>query len=369
MTIFGQAQSVKNTQTLLVTAGTNKVISGNLRICNNGFVADYLAQNLTDSGKEVASNTGSPVGLFVGDSGTKLFQSDLTANTISMFVLNTPYDIESKEPIASKTLDVSAQTTNPQSIWMDASHLFIACDDASTKVISYDMSVDWDIDTAVYNSSFDVNAQEATLASIFVKPDGTKFYIMGSGSDTIYQYSMGTAFTPSSASYDSESYTQSDDGTPYHLSFSSDGKTVYYAGNATTTLYQRYLNVAWDISTASERSVDGDYVESFALGVSNFKDLFIAPEANKVIVLQSTGGGALTELNYSAPETTCRAYKQSSGSSLPASRIEQDLNVVVASGDTFVDAASRVLNDGERLIVESTTGSAIFSFEGVEETV
>lgn len=366
MTIFGSVQPNRYVQTLLATAGANKEISGNLRICNNGFSPDYFLTNLTESSKRSDfSITHNPVGSFLGDNGTKYFILDIFNTTLYMYELERPYDIESKKYTATATLDLSSQTPKPYELWMDETHIFVACDYATPSIKSWDMATNWDITTATFNSSFDVSGQEGNPRGVHVNSDGSKLWLVGNANDTIYQYTLGTAFTPSSMVYDNKSYTLGGSNV-YCLRFSSDGKVVYYYDLSNYTIHAEFLAVAWDISTVAERSVDGAYSQSLVL-TANTKSFIISEEANKLILVTATGGGYVYD--YAAPETICKVYKQASGSSLPASKSEQDLNVTVASDDTFVDAASRVLTDGERLVVESNTGSAIFSFEGVEENV
>jgi sugar lactone lactonase YvrE len=62
--------------------------------------------------------------------------------------------------------------------------------DQANRVYEYDLSTAWDISTATYNSiSFGVGTQETSPNGVFFKSDGSKMYVVGSGTDTIYQYS------------------------------------------------------------------------------------------------------------------------------------------------------------------------------------
>ncbi len=58
-------------------------------------------------------------------------------------------------------------------------------------VYEYSLSTAWQIDTASYASrSFSIASQEANPASIAFKPDGTAMYMVGSANDTVYEYSL-----------------------------------------------------------------------------------------------------------------------------------------------------------------------------------
>ena len=62
----------------------------------------------------------------------------------------------------------------------------------------------WQIDNASYDNaaSFSVTSQDITPTDIFFKPDGTKMYMLGDSSNTVYQYSLSTAWDIVTASYD-----------------------------------------------------------------------------------------------------------------------------------------------------------------------
>ena len=64
-------------------------------------------------------------------------------------------------------------------------------------------------------------------------------YIVGNGSDTVYQYSLSTAFEVSTASYDSVSFSvSSQDTSPLGIVFNSDGTKMYIVGLSNDAVYQ-----------------------------------------------------------------------------------------------------------------------------------
>jgi hypothetical protein len=106
------------------------------------------------------------------------------------------------------------------------------------------------------NVSFSVNSQDLVPMDLRFKPDGTKMYVLGRGNDAVYQYSLSTAFDVSTASYDSVLfYVNSQDANPFAFEFKPDGSKFYMVGNSNDTVYQYSLSTAWDMSTASYDSV------------------------------------------------------------------------------------------------------------------
>jgi len=68
----------------------------------------------------------------------------------------------------------------------------------------------FDIDGASYDSvSFSVASEDTAPTGIIFNNDGTKMYMVGGFNDSVYQYSLSTAFDLSTASYDSVSFSVS----------------------------------------------------------------------------------------------------------------------------------------------------------------
>ncbi len=61
-----------------------------------------------------------------------------------------------------------------------------------------------------------------------MRADGLKFYVVGSTNDTVYQYSMSTAWNMATASYDGISLSVTAQETvPQGLFFKDDGTKMY----------------------------------------------------------------------------------------------------------------------------------------------
>lgn len=130
----------------------------------------------------------------------------------------------------------------------------------STKIWEAASGVTWtdpDIANASYDSvSFDISSQSSVSIDIFFKPDGTKFYILDLTADTLFQYSLSTAWDVSTASYNSVSYALPTDITiPSGMFFNSDGTKYYIPCRGSDYIYELALSTAYDISTSSYNSV------------------------------------------------------------------------------------------------------------------
>jgi 6-phosphogluconolactonase (cycloisomerase 2 family) len=106
------------------------------------------------------------------------------------------------------------------------------------------------------NVSFSIGSQETQPSGLAFKSDGTKLYISGRNSDTVYQYSLSTAFDITTASYDSVSRSVSQVSSfPWTLSFSTDGTKFFIMDEGNDTIYGYTLTTAWDLSTAQTTGI------------------------------------------------------------------------------------------------------------------
>lgn len=100
-------------------------------------------------------------------------------------------------------------------------------------------SVGYNLAGASYDSkSFSVSSQATGPRSLYFKDDGSKLYISDDTTDSLYQYTLSTAWDISTASYDSVSFSvSSQDTSPTGIYFKSDGTVLYVAGNSTDDVF------------------------------------------------------------------------------------------------------------------------------------
>lgn len=194
-----------------------------------------------------------------------------------------PWDLSdaSYEGVA---FDVSSQTVNPagHDFKPDGTKLFIASVNADS-IYQYSLSTAWDLSTASYDSvSFSIASQVDDASEIRFKPDGTKFFVVDAFSDKIYQYSLSTAWDISTASYDSVSFSvASQMASPVGgLEFSDDGSKMF-AGDG-STIYQYSLSTAWNLSTASYDSVSF----SIASQTTDVRGIRFKPDGTKMFIVE-----------------------------------------------------------------------------------
>jgi hypothetical protein len=118
-------------------------------------------------------------------------------------------------------------------------------------VNEYNLSTAWVVSSAVFVTNFSVASQETAPAGLFFRADGTKMYIVGATSDTVFQYTLSTPWSVATASYDSISFSVAAEATPNGLWFRPNGLSMYMVGSTGDLVYQYTLSTAWNVSTAT----------------------------------------------------------------------------------------------------------------------
>ena len=173
---------------------------------------------------------------------------------------------------ANKSLDTSSQGINP--MWIarnnDGTKFYTLENNADT-VFQYNLSTAFDLSTGSYASvSFSVSSQDSEPVSVAFNDDGTKMYIGGSANNSVFQYTLSSAFNPSTASYASKSFSPSSQGSSFMGAlFNDDGTSLYISLNSNDTIFQYTCSTAYDVSTASYASKSLDY-SSLETGGSGF---------------------------------------------------------------------------------------------------
>jgi len=187
----------------------------------------------------------------------------------------------------SKSKDVSTEVSSLQGGFFksDGTKMYVVDSAGSNSVYQYALSTADDVSTASYESkSFSFTTQDGTPEDVFFKSDGTKMYMLGRQFDTIFQYSLSTAWDVSTASYDSVSLSvTSQDTAPQSLFFKPDGTKVFITGTGVNRAIAYDLTTAWDVSTASYNS------EFFILTsqTNNAKGIEFNSDGNKMFITES----------------------------------------------------------------------------------
>ena len=237
---------------------------------------------------------------FSPDGRRLILMDDTSVDKIYQYDLSIPWDVSSLDTTSKGEFNFSSFESQAyaMNLSMDGSYLFIvgAGDDG---INSFRLSTPFDITTATHERVMDSNLiaggdDETYPSGIVVKPDGTKFYLMGYNRDTIQQYAVtGSAFNINSLKQENELRLPPEHDTCTDLKFTGDGGQMFVLSSDDDEIIQYDLAKNWDISTARKMQtlLIENAVESAPRG------LFIKPDNSKMYVV-GTGGEDIEEFTF-----------------------------------------------------------------------
>ena len=219
---------------------------------------------------------------------------------ILQYTLSTAYDVSSASYDSVAYNPSEAANLQGLEFKADGTKMYVMDYGGTDSVFQYSLSTAWDISTASYDSkSFSLSSQDTSNQGIFMRQDdGLKLYLMAAD-DKVYQYTLSTAWDISTASYDSKSYSvNSEETTPTEVFFSSDGLKFFISGLSGDDVTEYSMTTAWDVSTASPT---GNTVLSQA---TQPYGLFFKPDGTKMYIVTDTND---TIYQYSTGSTVATA--------------------------------------------------------------
>jgi hypothetical protein len=197
----------------------------------------------------------------------------------------------------SVSFSVTAEETNPQDLFFSPDGLkMYVIGSTGDDVNEYNLSTAWVVSSAVYSTVFSVSGQDITPVGLFFRADGTKMYVVGSTNDTVFQYTLSTPWSVATASYDSISFSiATQDIVPTGLSFRPNGLSMYVVGQTGDSVYQYTLSTAWNVSTAT-------FLQSFSVSGQETvpNGLSFTGDGSRMFVIGSTGDD-VNQYNLTTP--------------------------------------------------------------------
>ena len=185
----------------------------------------------------VASQDGAPKGLFFKPDGLKMYIAGDGSDRILEYSLSAAWNISTASYVQG--FSVATEDTIPQDVLFkpDGTKMYVL-GGFFYSVYEYNLSTPWDVSSATFVQSFSVIIQESFVLGFFIKPDGTKMYVTGQNSDAINEYDLSAAWDISTASYTQNFSVGTQDTVPASVFFKTDGTKMYMMGQSSDTVYQ-----------------------------------------------------------------------------------------------------------------------------------
>jgi len=190
----------------------------------------------------------------------------LASGTIDAADLEPAHDSDEYNSI-NKTVSSPSSTLNDVCFSNNGLHMYAVgyhADYSWNGIFHYTLSTAWDVTTASLNESLDLSALNICnpITGVFIKPDGTKLYIVGnrtSSSGTyIQRYDLSTPYylTGYSAQIVKALFATT---AQYGCWFNPAGTRLFTADNLNDAIFQYNLSIAWDetsLSSTPSQSTD-----------------------------------------------------------------------------------------------------------------
>lgn len=230
-------------------------------------------------------------GVFFKDDGTKVYTCE--DDRIRETTLSTAWNISTHGSI-DHTLTTN-QTYNSRASGLffkpDGTELYVV-DFLADSVVNYSLSTGWDLSTASYTKSESISANENNPRAVVFGSDGLNMYVVGFGQDTISRFTLSTAWDIATASFDSKGSSMFaspiNESAPLGLFMKPDGTRFYVVGNIGDKVYQ------WNPTTAYSVSDVGPTVDdSFTTTTQETTpwSMYISPDGDRMYIGGGTGHG------------------------------------------------------------------------------
>lgn len=190
----------------------------------------------------VGAQAANPYDVIFNDTGSKMYVSDQVTAAVYEYDLGTNYDLSTAVYNAS-SLSVVGQDANPTGItWNDTGSKFYMVGNVNDKVSEYDAGTNYDITTCVYLQNYDIAAVAPKATGLRFNNDGTAMYLCGEQNDKAYQWTLGTGFNVTTATFSQDFSVAGQDTIPTGITFNSTFTKMYICGVQNVSTYEYDLD-------------------------------------------------------------------------------------------------------------------------------
>ena len=178
-----------------------------------------------------------PIAVFFKPNGLSMYITGNTSDGVYQYTLSTAWNVSTATYL--QTFSVAGQESNPQDISFtgDGTRMSVL-GSTGDDVNVYNLTTPWDISTASSVGAVSVAGQETVPTGLYIKPDGTKMYVVGTNMDTVFQYTVpsveiqltGTTSINGSATVEQDLTVNGDFNTSGSIT-STAGSNNSFAGN------------------------------------------------------------------------------------------------------------------------------------------
>jgi len=237
--------------------------------------------NVTDDSisESVPGGETFPVGLAFKPDGTKMYIVGVNTGLVQQQTLSTAWDITS----AGTATSFNPDGTAPYNVFFkpDGTIMYVIVS-SNQRVYQYTLSTAWDVTSASAGAATAIwimSGNDSSMRAMAISDDGTKLFMLGASTDSVYQYTLPTPWDITVVNYDSVSFSVTQDTIPSGLVIAANGNRMFIAGNSTDDVFEYTLNTAWSIASVT-------YVQNYAFtSEANVEDVAFKADGTKMFML------------------------------------------------------------------------------------
>ena len=267
-----------------------------------------LAVNFVDS-FSIASQDNDPMGLAFNNDGTKMFVVGNYGNDVNEYTLTTGFDVSSASFVDS--FNVNSQDSDPRGLAFnnDGTKMFVV-GARGYDINEYNLFTGFDLSSAYFVDSFDVYNQEKFPQSLTFNNDGTKMFVIGSAGGEVHEYTLTTGFDVSSASFVDSFNVNSQDTYPTDITFNNDGTKMFVLGLRGYDVNEYTLSSAYTLfdstnptlssSTPTDNATDVAIDSNIVLNFSESVDV----ESGNITIKKTSDNSVIETIDITSSNVT-----------------------------------------------------------------
>jgi len=207
-------------------------------------------------------------------------------------------------------------------------------------VYQYSLGTAWDVSTSSYDGgSKDVNPQDTQPTGVFFSPDGSTMFVSGFTGKDVNMYTLGTNWNVSTASFVS---THSVGNSPECLTFSPDGSKMYVGTEFDSRVYEYDLPTNWSLTGMT-------YSGKFASvgGEETPRGLGFSPDGKRMFTTGFIGDSAYQYTLSTAWDVSTASYDS----------VSVGLSPSTAPRDLFFSA------DSTKMYITDSTAATVYQYD------
>lgn len=247
----------------------------------------------------VASQEDWPTGIDYNNDGTKMFVVGITEDNVNEYSLSTGFDVSTAS--FTQSFSAAAEDTAPNAVTFngDGTKMFVL-GNATTRVYQYTLSTGFSVTSAGSPLQY-VLGEPSDVTGLTFNGDGTKMFIVSSGEDSVFEYALSPGFSVTSASYTQSFSAASQEAFPQGVAFSNDGTQMFIIGFNTGEVHEYALSTGFSVTSASfTQTIDVSTEDSLPYDLvfnSDGTKMFIVGESGDAVYEYSTPGAEIPEFS------------------------------------------------------------------------